>query len=63
MPLAITSYFDNNLRGSTYIPLLEAFHAKGRKRDGLGVDDAKSRECGIQRQVQVKTGFTAVQRA
>ena len=36
----------------TYLPLPEAFHAKGRKRDGSSVDDAKSWECGIQRQVQ-----------
>ena len=47
----------------TYLPLPKAFHAKGRKRDGAGVDDAKSWECGIQRLVQVKNWFTAVQRA
>ena len=36
-----------------YLPLPEAFHDKGRKRDSAGVD-AKSWECGVQRQVQVK---------
>ena len=40
--VAITSYFPNNLRGNF------------RKRNGYGVEDAKSRECGIQQQVQVK---------
>ena len=31
--------------------------AKGRKRDGSDVDDAKGRECGIEREVQVKKWF------
>ena len=56
--VAITSYFHNNLRGSMYHPLRETVHAKFRKRDGHGVEDAKSRECGIQQQIQVKNwGF------
>ena len=38
----------------TYLPLPEAFHDKGHKRDGAGIDDAKSWECRIERQVQVK---------
>ena len=53
--VALTSYLTTICEAVyTYLPLPEAVHARFRKRDGYGVEDAKSRECGIQQQVQVK---------
>ena len=40
--------------GGIHTVLCPRIHAKRRKRDSCGVYDAQSRECGIQRQVQVK---------